>query len=284
MTVSIKAYAKINLFLEVCEKRPDSYHNIDSIMQTVSLHDVITLSNNDSIILSNNKGLPNDETNLAYKAAKLFFDHTRVNGGVSINIEKNIPVSAGLAGGSTDAAAVLKGLNQLYKTELSIEKLCELGSKLGADVPFCIKGGTYITKGIGDVFTPCSPLPDCFLVITKNGEGVSTPFAYGQIDKSRENNNYIAKTSYNTSEALCKKNLKGAIATFYNAFEAVVLPIRPKVQEQKDILLNHCAVATMMSGSGPSVFGIFENEANAVSALRELIEYGAEAHLCKPIN
>lgn len=282
--ITLDAYAKINLFLEVCEKRPDNYHNIDSIMHTVSLKDVITVEKCDTIILSNNAGLPNDTGNLAYRAAKAFFDHAKIQGGASIHIEKNIPISAGLAGGSTDAAAVLKGLNAIYNTELSEDTLCEIGSKLGADVPFCIKGGCFVTQGIGDEFAECTPLPDCFIVVSKCGEGVSTPYAYGQIDSMRENNFDHLNTSAKMVYALKTNDLKAVSENIFNVFENVVCPIRPKVNEQKIIMDQNGAVCSMMSGSGPSVFGIFNTKKQAEKALSALIEYGADAHLCKPIK
>lgn len=282
-TVKINAYAKINLFLEVCEKRPDSYHNIDSIMQSVTLCDIVTVKKNDSIILSNTANLPNDSSNLAYKAAKAFFEYTGINLGAEIHIEKNIPISAGLAGGSTDAAAVLKALNAIYDTNIDIDTLCALGSKLGADVPFCIRGGTYLTKGIGDIFTKCPSLPECWIVITKKGEGISTPYAYGEIDKSRANGDNSFKTSADIISSLEKNDIKEICNNTFNIFESVVCPIRPLVNEQKAILDKHHSLRSMMSGSGPSVFGIFSNEDDANSALDELIKYGSEAYICNPI-
>ncbi len=283
-SIKLSANAKINLFLEVCEKRADSYHNIDSVMQSVTLCDTVTVSKNDCIILSNTAGLPNDSSNLAYKAAELFFKNTGINSGAEIHIEKNIPISAGLAGGSTDAAAVLKGLNAIYSTKIDIDTLCTLGSKLGADVPFCIRGGTFVTKGIGDIFTPCSPLPECYIVISKKGEGVSTPYAYGEIDKSRFDKNCIYKSSADMIDALQTADILKICRKTYNIFESVVCPIRPLVEEQKKILNKHNALCSIMSGSGPSVFGIFNNLQSANSALTELLSFGAQAHICKPIQ
>ncbi len=282
-TVKLNAYAKINLFLEVCEKRPDSYHNIDSIMQSVTLCDIVTVKKSTTIILSNTANLPNDSSNLAYKAVMLFFQFTDINAGAEIHIEKHIPISAGLAGGSTDAAAVLKALNELYNTKIDIDTLCVLGAKLGADVPFCIRGGTYLTKGIGDVFTKCASLPACWIVISKKGEGISTPYAYGEIDKARENKSYSPKTSTDMIFALQKNDIIDVCKNTFNIFESVVCPIRPLVNEQKSILNKHSAIHSMMSGSGPSVFGIFLNKEDAEYALKELLTYGSEAYICKPI-
>ena len=282
--ITLNAYAKINLFLEVCEKRTDNYHNIDSIMHTVSLADIVTVEKNDEIILSNTKGLPNDKTNLAYKAAMAFFNHTNIDGGALIHIEKNIPVSAGLAGGSTDAAAVLKALNALYNTNIDEDTLCEIGSKLGADVPFCIKGGCFVTKGIGNEFTKCDPLTDCFIVISKSGEGVSTPYAYGEIDVMREKDNGNVKISDKMICALETKDLNVIADNVFNIFEKVVIPIRPRVNEQKKIMKQNGSTCSMMSGSGPSVFGLFKNKNQAEKALSALLDYGADAYLCTPIK
>lgn len=282
-SITVNAPAKINLFLEVCEKRPDSYHNIDSVMQSVSLCDVVTVKKSDVIMLDNNVGLPNNEKNLAYKAASLFFEYTNIKKGAEIYIEKNVPVSAGLAGGSTDAAAVLKALNTIYDTNMSYDTMCELGAKLGADVPFCIKGGTFITRGIGDIFTHCPSLCDCYIVISKSGEGVSTPFAYGEIDNKRLDNKYTFKKSDELVKSLAEGNLYSISNQAFNIFESVVCPLRPKVNEQKKILKDSGAILSMMSGSGPSVFGLFEDKSLAENALNKLKAYGADVHLCKPI-
>ena len=282
-SIKLEAFAKINLFLEVCEKRPDSYHNIDSVMQSVSLCDIVTVKKSNEIILTNTANLPNESTNLAYKAAKLFFEYTGIDSGAEIHIEKNIPISAGLAGGSTDAAAVLKGLNAIYSSGVHEDTLCELGAKLGADVPFCIKGGTYQTKGIGDIFTPCKLLPDCWIIIAKKGEGISTPYAYSEIDKFRLDKSTPFKTSNNIISSLSKSNITDVCNNVYNIFEEVVCPIRPFVDEQKNILNKHNALCSMMSGSGPSVFGIFLIKEDAESALAELQTFGSSAYLCRPI-
>ncbi|MBE6718027.1 MAG: 4-(cytidine 5'-diphospho)-2-C-methyl-D-erythritol kinase [Ruminococcaceae bacterium] len=283
-SITVNAYAKINLFLEVCEKRPDSYHDIDSVMHSVSLCDVVSISKNDELILTNSAGLPNDENNIAYKSAKLFFDFSGIKSGAKIHIQKNIPISAGLAGGSTNAAAVLMGLNSIYNTNIDIDTLCELGAKIGADVPFCIMRGCYVTKGIGNIFTPCPALPDCYIVISKSGEGVSTPFAYKEIDNLRLNQKYNFRKSDEVVDALKKGDLEEIKNCIFNAFESVVCPIRPKVNEQKDILNSFSAVCSMMSGSGPSVFGIFKTKDDAEKALKSLKIYGADAHLCTPVE
>lgn len=281
-SVTLNAYAKINLFLEVLDKRPDGYHNIDSIMQSVTLSDIVTVSECDEIILTNDAGLPNDINNLAYKAAVAFFEYTGLKKGARIHIEKHIPVSAGLAGGSTDAGAVLRALDNIYGSGLGVDTLCAIGSKLGADIPFCIKGGTMITRGIGNLFTECPSMPFCYIVISKKGEGVSTPYAYGEIDKMRNGRLNTYRSSEAVSGALANGMLFSLSDNIYNVFEEVVCPIRPFVNEQKAIMNKNNALCSLMSGSGPSVFGVFLREEDAMTALFDLKAYGAVAEICTP--
>ena len=175
-------------------------------------------------------------------------------------------------------------MNRIYEANLSVDTLCEIGAELGADIPFCIRCGTFVTKGIGDIMIPCSPLPDCIIVIAKAGDGVSTPFAYGEIDRLREASEEEFKRSDTLAETLKSGDLNQSVKQFYNSFEKVVCPIRPKVEEQKKILIDNNALFAMMSGSGPSVFGIFDNISDAENALDQLKEYGSEVHLCRPYN
>lgn len=277
------AYAKINLFLEVCNKRPDGYHNIDSVMQTVSLHDVISVKMSDRIEVSNDAGLPNDESNLAYKGAKLFFDYSKIAGGCEISIQKHIPVSAGLAGGSSDCAQTIIALNDIYNTGYSTEQLCEIGKSAGADVPFCIAGGCKVTKGMGDLFGNCSPLPDCFIVISKLGEGVSTPWAYSKIDDMRNDIFCEYKKSDDLVSSLNQQNIYEICKRMFNRFEEVVMPERENVWIIKNLLKDNGALASLMSGSGTSVFGIFDNKEKAEKTIKKLKTINAQAHLCKPI-
>ena len=285
-SITLNAYAKINLFLEVCDKRPDSYHNIDSVMQTVSLHDVITLSKADAITLSNNKGLPNNENNLAYKAAKLFLDSNSISSGVSIIIEKNIPVSAGLAGGSTDAAAVLKGLNELYETTMTVDELCALGSQIGADVPFCVRGGCMKAEGIGDVLGELPSIADCSIVISCPSVRESTPAAYASLDRlynDFKDYNGNDPLYYRAEAALCEKNIEGVCRNMYNIFEKVHAN-RSDIGELKKIMLDSGACGAMMSGSGPSVFGIFKDSQCASLAVMRLEQQGYSAYSCVPVG
>ena len=287
MTASAFGYAKINLFLDIRSVRDNGYHNILSIMQRIDLHDTVSVSfekeREKSITVScDDARLPCTSDNLAYKAAAIF----PIVGKIEIHIEKHIPMSAGLAGGSADAAATLISLNKLIDEPLSEEKLCALGAKLGADVPFCIKGGACIVEGIGEKMTPIASMPSFPIVVAKLGEGMSTPTAYRALDEKFDRFN-----SYTPKEELCQlltvEDNKTSAPKFsqglFNIFEAVVEPLRPDVTRLKSILKSHGAAGAMMSGSGTSVFGIFDSETKATSALTALLEAGADAHLCYPI-
>ena len=281
-SVVIYADAKINLFLEVGEKRPDGYHDIDSVMQAISLCDRVEICESASLSLEIGKGLPEDSSNVAYKAAELFFGVTGIKGGAAVKIEKNIPVSAGLAGGSADAAAVLKGLNELYSAGLDEEQLCAIGKKIGADVPFCISGKTKKTSGVGDVLVPCPSLPECFIVVAKGGKGVSTPEAYSQIDALRAKRPREFRSSETTVKALERGKLEEISKQLYNAFEEAILPKHRDALLIKCKLLEYGAEGALMSGSGPSVFGLFKSEKKAAEASEALKTLDYESFVCAP--
>ena len=286
MKTSVKAYAKINLFLDMVSRRDNGYHNILSVMQSVSLCDVVTVDYTEGAVTEisvccNNDALPADQSNIAYKAA-LKFPYT--NGKVDIKIEKNIPISAGLAGGSADAAAVLIALNELCGQPLTLSELKALGATLGADVPFCIECGTCLVEGIGEITSDFTPMPNYPIVIAKKGEGMSTPAAYGMLDKKY--NNF---TGYAPHSACLSKLSMTAVqditefcSGIYNIFESVVEPCRPEVTAIKKIMTDSGAINATMSGSGTSVFGIFKNENDADQARLKLLELGAESHVCYP--
>ena len=286
MTVTVPAYAKINLFLDIDSLRSNGYHNIISVMQRVSLHDDITVtytkSDKKSIkVYCNHSNIPCDKSNLVYKASDIF----PICGDISVNIEKRIPVSAGLAGGSADAAATLIALNMISESKLSTNELCAIGSQLGADVPFCIKGGACLVKGIGEILEEIPSMPLFPIIIAKKGEGMSTPAAYGALDiKYNKFLNY--RPNLNCCNILFDNEARSSAKTYseglFNIFETVVEPERPAVTELKNILMCNNAAGSMMSGSGTSVFGIFENENDAKNALTALIHCGADAHLCYP--
>lgn len=302
MKITMNAHAKINLFLDITGRRPDGYHTITGVMQSISLCDRIaveisepadnTAKGAETIILTcSNPDIPTDSRNLAWRAAEAFFAATNKGcKSLTIHIEKRIPAAAGMAGGSTNAAAVLTGLNHLFGNPLTTKALCEVGVKLGADVPFCIKGGAQITEGIGEVMTPITPMPPCELVVACGGEGVSTPAAYKALDTLYGNFNPAVYTPHTEGlstllSALQKGDLTALCGATFNLFESVVLPERPMARGIKDTLLASGAISAMMSGSGPSVFGVFpKGDGAAQRACEMLIAQGIPAWVCEPID
>ena len=286
MKTRVKGFAKINLHLDVTDIRNDGYHNIQSVMQTVSLCDIIDIEitqENDIVIECDQTGVPLDERNIVYKAAKMFFDKANINSGVKITIKKNIPMAAGLAGGSADGAAVLVGLNELFDAILSDSDIYALGAALGADVPFCISCGCCYTEGIGEKLTDIDPLsPETVLVIACGGEGVSTPMAYGMLDSKY--NKFVDYIPRGCDEL--KSTLKLGGSDFYkyifNIFEEPVSSVRAAVGLAKKIMLDNGACASMMSGSGPSVFGIFGDITDAERAVERLKAQGYFAVVAFP--
>ncbi len=286
MKININAYAKINLYLAVTGRRKNGYHDIESVMQSVSLHDIVTVSsepcNEARILLTcSDASLPTDKRNLAYRAAELY--QSAVNAPkscVKINIEKRIPVAAGLAGGSADAAAVLIALNALSSAPMTTSELCKLGTSLGADVPFVIRGGTMTARGIGEVLAPCSAMPNAPILIVRPKEAVSTAEAYGKIDEKRLFSS--PKSLDGMTSALSSASLDEISQAAYNVFEEV-LPSETEVFHLKSLLTEKGAVLSMMSGSGPSVFGIFRNVADAEAAAYAVKELGFESELCFPV-
>ncbi len=285
MKTTKSAYAKINLFLDIEGKRENGYHNIISLMQSVSLCDKVTVtytpSEEKKITVSCSRAdIPCNQDNLAYKAAALY----PCKGTIEIYIEKNIPMSAGLAGGSTDAAAVLCALNEICGNKLSDEALKTLGGKLGADIPFCIAGGAARVEGIGEILSPMTSMPHFPMVIAKKGEGMSTPAAYRALDeKYNDFKSYAPKVELFKILEQVPDNCEAYCHGLFNIFEETVEPIRPCVGELKSIMQANGAIGAMMSGSGTSVFGIFDREENAQAALSALLSAGADAHLCYAI-
>ena len=287
MTVTVPAYAKINLFLDICSIRENGYHNIKSYMQSVSLHDDVSVTISPAEkkkinIFCDNVDIPCDSSNLAYKAANAY----PVVGDITIKIEKRIPMSAGLAGGSADCAAVLVALNKLCGDKLAPDELCCLGSKLGADVPFCIRGGACLVEGIGEILTPKKSMPRFPLVIARKGEGMSTPLAYKALDEKFNNfEGYIS--DFQKIEALISDDdcvtAESYCKNLFNIFESVVEPERPCVTEIKRTMNAFGTAGTLMSGSGTAVFGIFEKEQDAQNAVEALKNDGAAAYLCYPV-
>ena len=250
------SYAKINLTLDVLSKRPDGYHNVEMIMQTISLYDLILLDKTEkNISISTNlKYLPVNEKNIAYQAALEFFKYTCIKGGCKIMIHKNIPVAAGLAGGSGNAAAVLCSLDKLYNTNLPLDELMNIGSKLGADVPYCIMGGTSLATGIGEILTPLPSIPKCNILMVKPPISVSTAAIYEAIDTAEINNRPNTNAMI---DALAQKDLNLVAQNLSNVMGNVTETIHPIVKGIRRKMLMNGALGAVMSGSGPTVFGIF---------------------------
>lgn len=273
-SVTIKAMAKVNLGLDVLRRRENGYHEVKMVMQTVNLYDTLTFSKrkDGEIAITTNTGeLPLDENNLIYKAAKLIFSYTQKEYGVSIHLDKQIPIAAGMAGGSTDAAATLLGLNTLYEFGLEKEELAGIGVKIGADVPYCIYGGTYLSEGIGEILTKLPDAPDCYVVIAKPQIGVSTKYVYENlhIETVKEHPDVDGMV-----DAIKAGTLDGVTQKMANVLETVTVKRYPEIDTMKQCLLKNGAENSLMSGSGPTVFGIFKEENKAKDALKELEKTG----------
>lgn len=266
--IEIDANAKINLFLEVGLRRADGYHDVESVMQAVTLSDKVTVEAGDGVergIALECDGLPTDRGNIAYRAAELFCRAAGIEPHVRIHIEKRIPVAAGLAGGSTDGAAVLRALRAIFGG-VSTEELMDIAAGIGADVPFCVAGGTALARGIGERLTPCAPMPDCHILIAKRGEGVLTPEAYREIDRTREGDDaFLPRRAYRMLAALRSGDLDRVGARLYNAFGALSYAETLGANAIADICRSHGGYA-LLSGSGPSVFALFADEKDAAAA------------------
>lgn len=269
--ITRKAYAKINLGLDVLRRRPDGYHEVKMIMQTVSLYDILTFVKQDEgiTVTTDKKELPGDENNLIYKAAKLLMDTYHISGGVRIELQKNIPMAAGMAGGSTDAAAVFHGMNEMFALGMSEEEMCALGVKIGADVPYCIQGGTALSEGIGEVLTKLPDTPDCFLLIAKPDIDVSTKYVYENL---HANELQYHPDIDGMREAIEAGNLQGVTERMENVLETVTVQKYPVIEEIKNFMKENGARNALMSGSGPTVFGVFHTQEEAQKVLEKLAE------------
>lgn len=268
--LKLKARAKINLGLDVVRKREDGYHEVRMIMQMINLYDKITLRKKTEpgiTVTANLSYLPVNEDNLVYRAAKLLMDEFQVDGGLEIELQKYIPVAAGMAGGSTDAAAVMVGVNRIFQLGLNKKQLMERGVKIGADVPFCIMRGTALAEGIGEELTPLPAMPHCSLVIAKPKIHVSTKFVYGNL-KVRELTEHPDIDGQ--VQALRENDLEQLVARMGNVLETVTIPAYPVIDDIKHTMMKYGAMGAMMSGSGPTVFGIFEKEDKAQEVCRLL--------------
>lgn len=263
-----KTPAKINLTLDVTGKLENGYHTLSMIMQSIDVCDELSFEKtaDETILFSMNKDLPDKipaEKNLVYKAAKLMKDTFKIDGGFKIHLTKNIHAAAGLAGGSSDCAATLIGINELCGLGLDIEKLCEIGVKLGADVPFCIRKGTMLAEGIGEILTPLAPLTGIPVLLIKPNISISTPYVYkhlklNELDYHPDNKAVISYIKDN--------NIKKIAASLSNVLETVTIPENPIIAELKHYLTENGAIGSLMSGSGPTTFGIFENMETAKKA------------------
>lgn len=284
--IEINANAKINLFLEVGLRRADGYHDIESVMQAVTLCDKVTVEAGDGVgrgIALECDGLPTDRGNIAYRAAELFCRAAGIEPHVKIHIEKRIPVAAGLAGGSTDGAAVLYALNAIYDGVLDGKKLHALAARLGADVPFCLDGGTALARGIGEQLSECPVLPDCHILIAKRSEGVLTPEAFRELDRSREGVRYTGRSAERMLAALRTGDISEIGNELYNAFGT--LPYASRLGA--DVIAATCrdhGGYPLLSGSGPSVFALFEDENDAARAMSSVrgIYPDAAVFICRP--
>ena len=268
--LKLKAKAKINLGLDVVRKREDGYHEVRMIMQMINLYDKITLRKKTEpgiTVTANLSYLTVNEDNLVYRAAKLLMDEFQVDGGLEIELQKYIPVAAGMAGGSTDAAAVMVGVNRIFQLGLNKKQLMERGVKIGADVPFCIMRGTALAEGIGEELTPLPAMPHCSLVIAKPKIHVSTKFVYGnlKVGELTEHPDIDGQV-----QALRENNLEQLVTRMGNVLETVTIPAYPVIDEIKHTMMKYGAMGAMMSGSGPTVFGIFEKEDKAQEVCRLL--------------
>lgn len=277
--ITVSAPAKINLMLDVTGRRPDGYHTLNTIMQSISLADTVFIEQNDSGKLffeCRADGIPDGKENIAYRAAEAFLNYSNVScGGLYISVHKHIPFQAGLGGGSADCAAVLAGLNKLLDTGYSEKELCEIGVKLGADVPFCISGGTKICKSIGEIMSPAPPLEDCFIVIGKGSKGISTKKAFEAIDALENSVQKDISDKYDGTIASVKligRNIFEDVSDCSDVFAV------------KEILLQHGAEYSAMSGSGSAVFGLFIQKENAENACKVLKLNRFFAEICLPVK
>lgn len=269
--LALKAYGKINLGLDVLRKRPDGYHDLKMIMQMVDVYDDIIITKTDrkdEIIVATDKFvLENEKGNLAYMAAKLLFDEFDIHQGIEIKINKRIPIAGGMAGGSSDCATTLMGINEMFDLKLSKEDLMKRGVKLGADVPYCVLGKTAIAEGIGEILTPLPTPPSCYVIIAKPPVSVSTAFVYGNIRADE-----ITKRPDidGMAEAIKNGDLYKMSSLLYNVMEDVTVPEYPIIADIKKMMIENGALNSIMSGSGPTVFGIYDNLEKAENTMKLL--------------
>ncbi len=279
----IKAYAKVNLGLDVVRRLPNGYHEVRMVMQSVGLWDELTLERAEGglAIATDADGLPTGEGNLIYKAARLMLDKYGCPG-LRVHLRKSIPIAAGMAGGSTDAAAAMKGINHLYGLGLSPAQLMEDGVAIGADVPYCILGGTALAEGIGEKLTPLPPLPFCHILIAKPAVSVSTKYVYQHLDAGGIE---MHPDIDGMVQAVRDGSLRGVLERMGNVLETVTVPAHPVIADIKARMRELGAADSLMSGSGPTVFGIFLDRGKAEAALERFRQEGlaSQAFLTTPV-
>lgn len=279
--VSVKAPAKINLSLDVKYKRADGYHEVEMIMTTIDLADRIHLKRREDkrIVIESSAGfIPTDGRNLAYQAADLLRKRLQIDEGIEIFIEKNIPVAAGLAGGSSDAAATLRGLNQLWNLNLSMKDLASLGAELGSDIPFCIYGGTALATGRGEILQPLPSPPACWVVLAKPRRGVSTADVYGQlrIDAIDQHPNHEA-----LFDALANKNFELLTQNLVNVLEPITFSIAPEVKKIKEQMQRFGGQGVLMSGSGPTIYALIRGDSRMARVYNGLRGFCSEVYVVR---
>lgn len=284
--ITRKAYAKINLGLDVIRRREDGYHEVKMIMQTVDLYDVLTFYRKKEpgiLVTTDRLELPGDENNLVYKAAKLLTKEYGISDGIAIELQKNIPMAAGMAGGSTDAAAVFHGMNRLFGLGMSLERMCSLGVRIGADVPYCIQGGTALSEGIGERLTKLKDVPDFRLLIAKPDIDVSTKYVYENLhaNELKEHPDIDGMR-----EAVEQGNLEGIVNRMENVLETVTVKRYPVIEEIKNFMKVNGAWNALMSGSGPTVFGIFRTQQDVQKAFDALKKTGlaGQIFISEPVD
>lgn len=278
--MQLEAKAKINLGLDVLRKRPDGYHEVKMIMQSVELHDDLEMEVTEEAgihLTCNVEGLPTDGSNLICRAADLLMKEKQVDKGVRIHLTKRIPMAAGMAGGSTDAAAAMLGINELFDLGFTKKELMDRAVRIGADVPYCIMGGTALSEGIGEILSPLPDMPDCHILIAKPDIDVSTAFVYGNLK--------AAELTWHPdidgmTEALREQSLEGITDRLGNVLETVTVPAHPVISAIKEQMKKSGAMGALMSGSGPTVFGIFDKKEVAEQALHQMKDSKLAGTVC----
>ena len=271
-TITKKAYAKVNLGLDVIRRREDGYHEVRMIMQTVDICDVLTFTRQERpgiVVTTDKEELPGDESNLIYKAARLVTETCSVREGIKIELQKRIPMAAGMAGGSTDAAAVFHGMNEMFGLGMDEDEMCALGVKIGADIPYCVKGGTALAEGIGEILTKLPDAPACVVLVAKPDIDVSTKYVYENLHA--ESLEYHPDID-GMRAAIEEGDLRGMAERMGNVLETVTVNAYPVIREVKEVMKKSGAWNALMIGSGPTVFGIFGEEEKARKAYNEIAQ------------